>query len=124
MSDRQQQIEEQYDRVHNLRGEEITSSVLVQGSVEGFRLNESRERVTQGKQRLSGLRTREKVGSPDNYAENQNLSQNDIEDSDAGQYRTSTVTPYTVDMVAHYAHFDKHISDTNMDFKEEIHRKV
>lgn len=27
-------------------------------------------------------------------------------------------------MAAHYGHFDKHISDTNMDFKEEIHRKV
>ena len=123
MSDRQQQIEEQYDRVHNLRGEEITSSVLIQGSVEGFRLNESRERVSSGKPRLSVLRSREKVESQDNYAENQNLNQNDIEDSDAG-YRVSTVTPYTVDMVAHYGHFDKHISDTNKDFKEEIHRKV
>jgi hypothetical protein len=63
------------------------------------------------------------VESTDNYAENQNLSQNDIEDSDTG-YRGSTVTPYTVDMVAHYGHFDSHISDTNKDFKEEIHRKV
>ena len=123
MSDRQQQIEEQYDRVLNLRGEEITSSVLIQGSVEGFRLNESREGRSSGKPRLSGLRSREKVESQDNYAENQNLSQNDIEDSDAG-YRVSTVTPYTVDMIAHYGHFDKHISDTNKDFKEEIHRKV
>jgi hypothetical protein len=61
MSDRQQQIEEQYDRVHNLRGEEITGSVLIQGSVDGFRLNESRERVSSGKPRLSGLRSREKV---------------------------------------------------------------
>ena len=29
-----------------------------------------------------------------------------------------------MNMEASYGHFDKHISDTNMDFKEEIHRKV
>lgn len=36
----------------------------------------------------------------------------------------STVTPYTVNMELSYTIFDKHISDTNMDFKEEILRKV
>ena len=36
----------------------------------------------------------------------------------------STITPYTVNMEQSFAIFDKHVSDANLDFKEEIHRKV
>ena len=96
---------------------------MVQVSVDAFRLSESRERVTSGKQRLGNLKPREKVESPEIYAENQNLSQEGVDDTDL-VYEETALTPYTVNMNAHYNHFDKHITYSNTDFKENIHRKV
>jgi len=125
MSDHLPDQEEVHDIVHDLQGNNLNDIALDHSPLGN--IDHKKRGRSHSNQNVSRLEKRLSAGG-NHYEENlpiiENMEEMSAEDAAKFTQQQFSVTPYTVNMESSVHEFGKHVSECNLDFKENVLRKI